>query len=147
MTAAVVLGSSIFCSVAQHARSRSRADISANADVEAAYKAYLCAGKDKDYTALSRVLSDDHRAVNFKGTVSTKGNEIASAKEDRDYETLTADVMSATVFAECAIASGLIDASWKDERGRTQLMTFRFLAMMQKQKGGVEAGGNAIGPI
>ncbi len=75
------------------------------------------------------------KRLNFKGIVSTKANEIATAKEDRDYETLTGDVMSVNVFADSAIASGLIEASWKDEQGQMQQVTVRFLAMLQKQKG------------
>ncbi len=39
------------------------------------------------------------------------------------------------LFADCAIASGLIEARWKDEQGKMQQITFRFLAMLQKQKG------------
>ena len=52
--------------------------------VEAAYKAHLRAWKDKDYAALDRLLSDDYKAVNFRGIVSTKANQIATAKEDHD---------------------------------------------------------------
>ncbi len=84
--------------------------------------------------SLNRLLSDDYRAVNFKGIVSTKANEIATAKEDRDYETLNGEVMSVNVFVDSAIASGLIEASWKDEHGKMQQITLRFLAMPQKQK-------------
>jgi hypothetical protein len=57
------------------------------------------------------MLSDDYRAVNYKGIVSTKENEIATAREDRTYEALTGDVMSVSVFGESANASGLIQAS------------------------------------
>jgi ketosteroid isomerase-like protein len=80
-------------------------------------------------------LGDDYQAVNFKGIVSTKANEIATAKEDRDYEILTGDVMSVNVFADSAIALGLIEARWKDEHGKIQPITLGFLAMLQKQKG------------
>ena len=52
--------------------------------MEAAYKAYLRAWKDKGYAALDRLLSDDYKAVNFRGIVSTKANQIATAKEDHD---------------------------------------------------------------
>ena len=44
-------------------------------------------------------------------------------------------VMSVAVFGVSAVASGLIDASWKDEQGKLQQMTVRFLAMLRKQKG------------
>jgi ketosteroid isomerase-like protein len=103
--------------------------------VESAYKAYLRAWKEKDHASLSRLLSDNYAAVNFKGIVSTKANEIATAKEDREYETLTGDVMSVEVFSDSALASGLIEASWKDEHGKMQQITLRFLALLQKQKG------------
>jgi ketosteroid isomerase-like protein len=43
--------------------------------------------------------------------------------------------MSVTMFGNSAVASGVIHASWKDEQGKLQQMTFRFLAMLQKQKG------------
>jgi ketosteroid isomerase-like protein len=98
-------------------------------------KSYRRAWKEKDYVSLNRLLSDDYRAVNFKGIVSTKANEIATAKEDRDYETLNGDVMSVNLFADCAIASGLIEARRKDEQGTMQHVTLRFLEMLQRQKG------------
>jgi hypothetical protein len=53
----------------------------------------------------------------------------------RDYETLNGEVMSVNVFADSAIASGLIEASWKDEHGKMRQITLRFLALLQKQKG------------
>lgn len=133
---AVVLGASFFCLAAQQAPSPPRGKTPNKSDVESAYNAYLRAWKDKDYSALNRMLSDDYRAVNYKGIVSTKENEIATAREDRTYEALTGDVMSVSVFGESAIASGLIQASWKDDHGSAQQATFRFLAMLQKQQGG-----------
>jgi uncharacterized protein (TIGR02246 family) len=103
--------------------------------VKAAYEAYLRAWKDKDYDALKELLSDDYQAVDFQGAVSTKANEIATAKNDRTYDTMIGDVMSVAVFGESAAASGLIEASWKDDTGTVQRSTFRFLAMLQNQKG------------
>jgi ketosteroid isomerase-like protein len=132
---AVVLGSGACRSVAQAVSSRPGRQEPVEAAVESAYKAYLRAWKEKDYASLNRLLSDDYRAVDFKGIVSTKANEIATAKEDRDYETLNGDVISVNVFADSAIASGLIEASWKDEQGKMRQITLRFLAMLQKQKG------------
>jgi len=114
---------------------RSEASGTEQIAVEAAYKAYLRAWKDKDYAALDRLLSDDYKAVNFRGIVSTKANEIATAKEDHEYADMKGEVMSVSVFGDSALASGLIDASWKDEQGKIQKMTVRFLAMLQKQKG------------
>ena len=108
---------------------------SAKEAVTAEYEAYLRAWRDKDYSALSNLLSDDYQAINFQGVVSTKANEIATAKEDRTYETMTGNLMSVAVFGDCAVASGLIEAGWRDEHGGRQSATFRFLAMLQKQKG------------
>ena len=132
---AVVLGSIAFWSVAQDPPSQPENKEPVQAAVESAYKAYLRAWKDKDYPSLNRLLSDDYRAVNFEGIVSTKANEIATAKDDRDYVTLTGDIMSVNVFSDSAIASGLIEAGWKNEQGQMQHITLRFLAMMHKQKG------------
>lgn len=103
--------------------------------VKFAYLAYLRAWKDKDYTALNQLLSDDYQAVNFQGIVSTKTNELATAKEDSTYDTLQGYVMSVVVFGDSAVASGLIEARWKDEHGSLQGSTFRFLAILQKEQG------------
>jgi ketosteroid isomerase-like protein len=75
------------------------------------------------------------RPSTFEGIVSTKANEIATAKEDRDYLAMNGEVMSVSVFGDSAVASGLTDASWKDEQGKMRQLTVRFLAMLQKQKG------------
>jgi ketosteroid isomerase-like protein len=48
---------------------------------------------------------------------------------------LTADLISVALFGDCAIASGLTEANWKNERDNPQRSTFRFLALLQKQKG------------
>lgn len=132
MVIAILLGS--LCSEAQRSSARSLREQSAHAAVAAVYKAYLRAWKEKDYAALNQLLSDDYQAINFRGIISGKANEIAAAKEDRDYDTLIGDVMSVIVFADSATASGLIEASWKDEQKKTHI-TLRFLAMLQKQKG------------
>ena len=131
----LVLGTTLFSSAAQVPSPPPQGEVSVRVAVETAYKAYLRAWKDKDYAALDRLLSDDYQAVNFQGIVSTKTNEIATAKEDRNYDAMTGDVMSVMVFGDSAIVSGIIEAGWKDEKGSMQQMTFRFLAMLQKQKG------------
>lgn len=137
LSTTIVVGGSMFYSPA-HIYSpamQSQTSVSERSVVEAAYKAYLRAWKDKDYATLDQLLSDDYKAVNFRGIVSTKANEIATAKEDRDYADMKGDVMSVTLFGDCAVASGLIDASWKDEQGKTQQITVRFLAVLSKQNG------------
>jgi uncharacterized protein (TIGR02246 family) len=137
LATAIVIGGSMFYQPAYiHSTAiQSQTSIREQSVVEAAYKAYLRAWKDKDYAALDRLLSDDYSAVNFRGVVSMKANEIATAKEDRDYVEMKGDVMLVTLFGDSAVASGLIDASWKDEHGQVQQMTVRFLAVLAKQKG------------
>lgn len=134
---ALVLGSSVFFSAAQIPPPSSQGDTAVPAEtaVATAYQAYLRAWKDKDYATLNQILSDNYKAVNFRGVVSTKANEIASAREDRDYAAMDGNIMSVTVFGDSAVASGLIDSSWKDKQGTIQQLTVRFLAMLQKQKG------------
>jgi ketosteroid isomerase-like protein len=137
LATAAAIGGSILCSAAciDSAPMQSEASVREQSAVAAAYNAYLHAWKGKDYAALGRLLSNDYKAVNFRGIISTKANEIATAKEDRDYADMKGDVMSVTLFGDSAVASGFIHASWKDEQGKMQKMTFRFLAMLQKQKG------------
>jgi ketosteroid isomerase-like protein len=137
LSTAIVVGGSMFYPPA-HMHSpamQGQTSVGEQSVVEAAYKAYLRAWKDKDYAALDQLLSDDYKAVNFRGIVSTKANEIATAKEDHDYADMKGDVMSVTLIGGSAIASGLIDASWKDEQGKTQQITVRFLAVLSKQNG------------
>jgi uncharacterized protein (TIGR02246 family) len=137
LSTAIVVGGSMFYPPA-HMHSpamQSQTSVSEQSVVEAAYKGYLRAWKDKDYAALDQLLSDDYKAVNFRGIVSTKANEIATAKQDHDYADMKGDVMSVTLIGDSAVASGLIDASWKDEQGKTQQITVRFLAVLSKQNG------------
>lgn len=137
LATAAAVGSGILCPAAYIDSSpmQSNVSVTEQSAVAAAYKAYLHAWKDKDYAALDRLLSDDYKTVNFRGIVSTKANEIATAKADHDYADMNGDVMSVTMFGNSAVVSGVIHASWKDEHGKLQQMTFRFLAMLQKQKG------------
>jgi uncharacterized protein (TIGR02246 family) len=127
---------STFYVAAQMRPSHSQSEESAEAAVKATYEAYLQAWKDKDLSALNHLLSDDYQAVNFKGIVSTKANEIDTAKEDRTHNPLSGDVKSVALFGDCAIVSGLIKAGWKDEHENPQTSTFRFLAVLQRQKRG-----------
>ena len=131
---AFLLGTSA-CSSAQLPSLPSQTEQSAGTEVAAAYNAYLRAWRNKDLEALNRLLSDDYEAVNFKGIVSTKANEIAAAKEDQRYETMDGHVRSVRVFGDSAVASGLIVAAWKDDKGAPQKIAVRFLAMLQKQQG------------
>lgn len=131
----IFVAASSICVLAQIRSSQIQTEQSEKGAVKAAYEAYLRAWKDKDYTALNNLLSDDYQAVNFHGIVSTKANEITTAKEDRTYKTLRGHVISVAVFGDIAVASGLIEASWKDAQGNLQSSTFRFLAMLLREKG------------
>lgn len=134
LTLLFVAGSS-FCVAAQIRSSQSQTEQPSIGAVKATYEAYLRAWKDKDISARDHLLSDDYQAVNFQGIVSSKANEIATAMEDRTYNSLRGEAMSVSLFGDCAIASGLIEASWKDEHENPQTSTFRFLAVLEKQKG------------
>lgn len=123
-----------FCVAAQIGSSQSQSEQSARGAVKATYEAYLRAWKDKDSNALDHLLSDDYQAVTFQGIVSTKAYEIATAKEDRVYNILSADLISVALFGDCAIASGLIEAGWKDERENPHMSTFLFLAVLERHR-------------
>lgn len=133
----LLIASTISSPILKLLSSPAQVDVSATerVAVESAYKAYLRAWKDRDYAALDVLISDDYKAVNFRGIVSGKANEIATAKEDHDYADMKGDVMSVSVFGDSAVASGLIEARWKDDKGKIQQLTVRFLAAYQKQKG------------
>jgi len=135
LLASLFLGARSYSFASQIRSSQSQTEQSSKAVVKAKYEAYLRAWKDKDYNALNNLLSDDYQALNFQGIVSTKASEIATAKEDRAYEALNGDVVSVALFGHTAVASGLIEASWQDEPGNLQRSTFRFLAVLQNQKG------------
>jgi hypothetical protein len=105
-----VAGSSL--GVAAQIRS-SQSQTEQSAAVKVTYEAYLRAWNDKNLNALNRLLSDDYQAVNFQGIDTTKANEIATAKEDPTYNTLSGNVLSVALFGDCAIVSGLIEANWE----------------------------------
>lgn len=146
LAAAVVVGAGWFCLAAQPVTTLPRGKISNNSEVESSYNEYLRAWKDKDYAALNRILSDDYRAVNFKGIVSTKENEIATAKEDRTYDALTGEVFSCGIWRKC-------NCVWADTRQlerwtrNSATSHFSFFGNAAEAARGMEACGNAIHPI
>jgi hypothetical protein len=71
----------------------------------------------QELCGLDRLLSDDYKAATFRGLVSTKANEIATAKEDHDYSAMDGKVMSVMIFGDSAVVFGLIDARWKMKLG------------------------------
>ena len=90
---ALLVGSLVYSSAAPKLSRESQQAATEESSVASAYQAYLHAWKDRDYAALNRLLSDDYKAIDFKGVVSTKSNEIATAKEDRNYESMNGDVL------------------------------------------------------
>src|SRR5262245_6249481 len=77
------------------------------------YKAYVKAWKTKDLAALKGLISPDYMAVNFEGTLSSKENELATAKSDLDWDTMTVDEIHTRAWRDAAIASGFISAEGK----------------------------------
>lgn len=68
LLALLFLACSSFYVAAQIGSSQSGTEQLAQGAVKATYEAYLRVWKDKDYTALNNLLSDDYQAVNFQGT-------------------------------------------------------------------------------
>jgi ketosteroid isomerase-like protein len=103
--------------------------------VQEAYRAYVEAWKLKDIPALQNVISDDYMAVNFQGKVSNKENEIATAKEDPEWISMTVNEIHARTFGNTAIASGFISAQGKRKDGDIFSAKVRFLAALVKRGG------------
>ena len=101
--------------------------------IEQAYKDYVQAWKVKDIAALERLMSDDYMAVNFEGKVSDKSNEIATAKADADWISMTVDEIHTRAFGNTAIATGLISAQGKKPDGNNFNAKVRFLAALVKR--------------
>ena len=104
-----------------------------NEEVQQAYRAYVTAWKLKDIAALRNVISDDYTAVNFEGKVSDKENEIATAKADPEWVSMTVDEIHTRKFGNTAIASGFISAQGKRKDGTIFSVKVRFLAALVKR--------------
>ena len=102
-------------------------------EAQQAYRAYVTAWKLKDITALQNVISDDYMAVNFEGKVSDKENEIATAKADPEWISMTVDEIHVRKFGNTAIASGFISAQGKRPDGNIFSAKVRFLAALVKR--------------
>jgi hypothetical protein len=72
--------------------------------VQEAYRAYVEAWKLRDIPALHNVISDDYMAVNFQGKVSDKENEIAIAKEEPEWISMTVNEIHTRTFGNRPIA-------------------------------------------
>jgi ketosteroid isomerase-like protein len=74
-------------------------------------------------------------AVNFEGKVSDKENEIATAKADAEWTSMTVDEIHTRIFGNTAIASGFISAQGKRKDGDIFDAKVRFLAALIKHDG------------
>ena len=106
-----------------------------NDEAQQAYRAYVTAWKLKDIAALRNLISDDYMAVNFEGKVSDKENEIATAKADPEWISMTVDEIHTRKFGNTAIASGFISAQGKRKDGDIFSAKVRFLATLVKHDG------------
>jgi ketosteroid isomerase-like protein len=104
-----------------------------NDEVQQAYRAYVTAWKLKDIAALRNVISDDYMAIDFEGKVSNKENEIATAKADPEWISMTVDEIHTRKFGDTAIASGFISAQGKKKDGNIFSAKVRFLAALVKR--------------
>jgi uncharacterized protein (TIGR02246 family) len=100
-----------------------------------AYRAYVKAWKLKDIPAFEETISDDYMAVNFRGRVSDKKNEIATAKEDAEWTSMIVDEIHTRIFGNTAIASGCISAQGKTKDGNIISTRVRFLAALIERDG------------
>jgi len=103
--------------------------------VQDAYRAYVQAWKTKDLTALEKLISQDYMAVNFEGKLSTRENELATAKSDNEWEAMAVDEIHARIWGDTAVASGFISAQGKKPDGSSFNARVRFLAMLVRQNG------------
>ena len=77
-----------------------------NFEAQQAYRDYVDAWKLKDIAALENVISGDYMAVGFHGKVSDKENEIATAKADAEWTSMTVEGIHTRVFGKTATAEG-----------------------------------------
>jgi len=103
--------------------------------VKQAYEAYVQAWKLKDVAALQKLISDEYMAVNFESKLSDKETEIATAKTDAEWISMSVDEIHTRVFGNTAIASGLLSAQGKRPDGTTFSAGVRFLAALVKHDG------------
>jgi ketosteroid isomerase-like protein len=104
-----------------------------NLEAQQAYRNYIEAWKLKDIAALENVISGDYMAVDFHGKVSDKENEIATAKEDSEWTSMTVEEIQTRIFGKTAIASGFISAQGKTKDGNIFSAKVRFLGVLVKQ--------------
>jgi uncharacterized protein (TIGR02246 family) len=103
--------------------------------VKDAYRAYVQAWKTRDLAALGKLISQDYMAVNFEGKLSTRENELATAKSDNEWDSMAVDEIHTRIWGDTAVASGFISAQGKKPDGSSFSARVRFLAMLVKQDG------------
>ena len=103
--------------------------------VKDAYREYVRAWKTKDLAALQRLLADDYMALNGEGEVSTKENEIATAKTDLLWDAMTVDEIHARVFRKRRDHFRSHFRGGKTGEGKTVDAKVRFLAALVKRNG------------
>ena len=103
--------------------------------VKDAYRAYVQAWKTRDLAALEKLISQDYMAVNFEGKLSTRENELATAKSDNEWDCMAVDEIHARLWGNTAVASGFISAQGRKPDGSSFNARVRFLAMLVKQDG------------
>jgi len=104
-----------------------------NLEAQQAYRDYVEAWKLKDIAALENVISGDYMALDFHGKVSDKENEIATAKADAEWTSMTVEEIHTRIFGKTAIASGFISAQGKTKDGNIFSAKVRFLGVLVKQ--------------
>jgi len=103
--------------------------------VKQAYEAYVHAWKLKDIAALQQLISDEYMTINFESKLSDKENEIATAKTDVEWISMSVDEIHTRVFENTGIASGILSAEGKRADGTTFSAKVRFLAALVKHDG------------
>jgi ketosteroid isomerase-like protein len=93
------------------------------------------AWKSKDLTGLQHVIADDYMALNSENKVSSKENEIATAKSDPVWNQMTVDEIHTHIVGKTAVASGLISAQGQRADGSAFNAKARFLAVLVKRDG------------
>ena len=91
--------------------------------------------ESEGWGALQKLISDDYMAVNFEGKVSDKENEIDTAKQDAEWNSMTVDEIHTRIFGDTAIASGFISAQGKRKNGDIFNAKVRFLAALLRRNG------------
>ena len=106
-----------------------------NVEAQQTYRDYVLAWKLKDIAALETVISGDYMAVDFHGKVSDKENEIATAKADAEWTSMTLEEIHTRIFGKTAIASGFISAQGKTKDRGMFSAKVRFLGVLVKRDG------------